>query len=181
MAVRDDFTAGEVLAAADLNDTFASKANLASPTFTGTVTIPNVTLGAWTSYTPVLGGSGWAIGNGTVVGAYARVGRIVHFRALITFGSTSTFGASQAVVSAPVALRSGVTGNFLFNCVFLDHSADILYSGQPFAAGGSDLAIRYLVVGPGNEGLFGLTAASLPFTWATSDYIRVVGTYEAAS
>jgi hypothetical protein len=29
MAVRDDFTAGEVLAAADLNDTFASKLNLA--------------------------------------------------------------------------------------------------------------------------------------------------------
>jgi len=28
MAIRDDFTAGEVLAAADLNDTFASKANL---------------------------------------------------------------------------------------------------------------------------------------------------------
>jgi hypothetical protein len=29
MAVRDDFTAGEVLAAADLNDTFASKLDLA--------------------------------------------------------------------------------------------------------------------------------------------------------
>jgi hypothetical protein len=29
MAVRDDFTAGEVLAAADLNDTFAAKLNLA--------------------------------------------------------------------------------------------------------------------------------------------------------
>ncbi|MCF8543089.1 MAG: hypothetical protein K9G24_08420, partial [Candidatus Nanopelagicales bacterium] len=29
MAVRDDFTAGEVLAAADLNDTFASKADSA--------------------------------------------------------------------------------------------------------------------------------------------------------
>jgi hypothetical protein len=29
MAVRNDFTAGEVLAAADLNDTFASKLDLA--------------------------------------------------------------------------------------------------------------------------------------------------------
>jgi hypothetical protein len=29
MAIRDDFTAGEVLAAADLNDTFAAKLNLA--------------------------------------------------------------------------------------------------------------------------------------------------------
>jgi len=32
MAVRDDFTAGEVLAAADLNDTFASKVDYALPT-----------------------------------------------------------------------------------------------------------------------------------------------------
>jgi hypothetical protein len=39
MAVRDDFTAGEVLAAADLNDTFGSKSNSASPRFTGDVGI----------------------------------------------------------------------------------------------------------------------------------------------
>jgi hypothetical protein len=36
MAVRNDFTAGEVLAAADLNDTFASKPDLAGATYTGT-------------------------------------------------------------------------------------------------------------------------------------------------
>lgn len=46
MAVRDDFTAGEVLAAADLNDTFASKAPVASPTFTGTVTLPDSVVGS---------------------------------------------------------------------------------------------------------------------------------------
>ena len=37
MAVRNDFTAGEVLAAADLNDTFAAKADVLSPTFGGDV------------------------------------------------------------------------------------------------------------------------------------------------
>lgn len=35
MAIRTDFTAGEVLAAADLNDTFAAKANLSGASFTG--------------------------------------------------------------------------------------------------------------------------------------------------
>jgi hypothetical protein len=39
MAIRNDFAPGEVLAAADLNDTFGSKANLASPSFTGEVKV----------------------------------------------------------------------------------------------------------------------------------------------
>jgi len=45
MAVRTSFTAGEVLAAADLTDTFGSKGNLASPAFTGTPTAPTAGLG----------------------------------------------------------------------------------------------------------------------------------------
>ena len=49
MAIRTDFTAGEVLAAADLNDTFAAKANLASPTFTGTPAGPTAASGTNTT------------------------------------------------------------------------------------------------------------------------------------
>ena len=49
MAIRTDFTAGEVLAAADLNDTFAAKANLASPTFTGTPAGPTAAAGTNTT------------------------------------------------------------------------------------------------------------------------------------
>lgn len=46
MPVRTSFTAGEVLTAADLTDTFASKSPLTSPTFTGTVTLPETIVGA---------------------------------------------------------------------------------------------------------------------------------------
>ena len=58
MAVRTSFTAGEVLAAADLTDTFGakantsaltSKANLASPTFTGTPAAPTAAAGTNTT------------------------------------------------------------------------------------------------------------------------------------
>lgn len=49
MAVRDDFAPGEVLAAADLNDTFGAKANLASPTFTGTPAAPTAAAGTNTT------------------------------------------------------------------------------------------------------------------------------------
>lgn len=49
MAVRTSFTAGEVLAAADLTDTFGAKANLASPTFTGTPAAPTAAAGTNTT------------------------------------------------------------------------------------------------------------------------------------
>jgi hypothetical protein len=49
MAIRNDFAPGEVLAAADLNDTFGSKANLASPTFTGTPAAPTAAAGTNTT------------------------------------------------------------------------------------------------------------------------------------
>jgi len=59
----------------------------------GLITGTGTSLGAWTAYTPTLGGTGWAIGDGTVLGAYCQIGKVVFFRASVTFGSTSTFGA----------------------------------------------------------------------------------------
>jgi ABC-type xylose transport system substrate-binding protein len=46
MAIRTTFTAGEILTAADLTDTFGAKSPVASPTFTGTVTLPESIVGA---------------------------------------------------------------------------------------------------------------------------------------
>jgi hypothetical protein len=53
MAVRDDFTAGEVLAAADLNDTFGAKLDLAGGKVLQVVRATDVTLRATTSTTYV--------------------------------------------------------------------------------------------------------------------------------
>ena len=53
------------------------------------------TPGAWTSYTPVLSGSTWAVGNGTISGAYTQIGKTVHFTARFVLGSTSTKGSAS--------------------------------------------------------------------------------------
>ena len=57
MAVRNDFAAGEVLAAADLNDTFAAKADLASPAFTGTPTVNGTAIEDLSGLTFIANGS----------------------------------------------------------------------------------------------------------------------------
>jgi hypothetical protein len=49
MAIRNDFTAGEVLAAADLNDTFGSKVNYPSGGADGNALIKSGTSAAWGS------------------------------------------------------------------------------------------------------------------------------------
>jgi hypothetical protein len=49
MAIRDDFTAGEVLAAADLNDTFGAKINYPSGGADGNALIKSGTSAAWGS------------------------------------------------------------------------------------------------------------------------------------
>ena len=49
MAIRDDFTAGEVLAAADLNDTFGAKVNYPSGGADGNALIKSGTSAAWGS------------------------------------------------------------------------------------------------------------------------------------
>ena len=52
MAIRNDFTAGEVLAAADLNDTFGSKANYPSGGSNGDLLTKSGTTTAWAAPTP---------------------------------------------------------------------------------------------------------------------------------
>lgn len=49
MAVKTSWAAGDVLTAADLTDTLAAKANLASPTFTGTPAAPTAAVGTNTT------------------------------------------------------------------------------------------------------------------------------------
>ena len=58
---------------------------------------------SWTAWTPVLTGTGWAAGNGTVEAAYKNIDGIVHIRARIIFGTTTTFGAGSPNISLPVS------------------------------------------------------------------------------
>jgi hypothetical protein len=141
----------------------------------GLITGTGTSLGAWTAYTPTLGGSGWAIGDGTAVGAYCQIGKVVAFRARITFGSTSTFGAGQPNISLPVTLRSA-HGGVIGRTRFVDTSLAANYGTDTLVASTTTVVFRTL----GTNGLEALTTSSVPFTWASTDLIDVNGVYEIA-
>lgn len=131
--------------------------------------------GAGTSYTPTISGTGWALGNGTISGAYTQVGKLVTFRIFVTFGTTSTYGSGGLTFSLPVS-STGTASHCAAHSA-LDASASARYHGvtlintatctpyfTPAAAGGSDRT----------------AISTVPFTWTTSDTVTISGTYEAA-
>lgn len=127
---------------------------------------------AWTAYTPSL--STWALGNGTIVGAYVKVGRLVHFRLRFDAGSTSTFVGSP-VFGLPVAAISSFSlpvGQALL--------ADDSGTSATFRATRTALinSATNLVLRAENGALL---SATVPWTWATNDIIEIAGTYQAAS
>lgn len=113
MAVKTSWAAGDVLLAADLTDTFAAKAPLASPTFTGNAALPSTTkvngtsdLGAaWTAWTPTVTAEGGTLTSYTVnSAAYIQIGKTVMARFDITITNAGT-GNSSLQVTAPVTAK----------------------------------------------------------------------------
>lgn len=62
---------------------------------------------AWTTYTPVIGGSGWSLGNGFVVGTYRLVdAKTVSLALYIATGSTTVVGSGQLTISLPPGMTA---------------------------------------------------------------------------
>lgn len=146
--------------------------------FTGSGT----SMGFWTSYTPVLSGTGWSIGTtGSVAtGLYCKIGKTVHFRAQLRFGTSgATFGAGSIRISFPFAHRAGwslltapalqaygwnwtTSTWYVLQAVYVDDNTFQLYATN------------------NANGALTSTTSTVPFTWAANHEIYVTGTYEAA-
>lgn len=141
----------------------------------GLITGTGTSLGAWTAYTPTLGGTGWAIGDGTVAGYYCQIGKIVHFQATITFGASSTYGAGEPAISLPVS-KHGHAPNGQLRAHLVDMSAGALYTASSVWLSSTTAAARTT----GTNGLLAAISSTAPFTWAVGDSIALIGMFEAA-
>jgi hypothetical protein len=166
MAIRNDFAPGEVLAAADLNDTFGSKAPTVSPTFTGTVTIPNVNLGAWTSFTPTY--ANITVGNGTQAHAWTRVGRLVVVRGAIVLGSTGGVFNGGMTMTTPATATMPFANQPVGWAVYGDASAGTSFFGQILWSANSIVVFTVANTSGNYAGGSGLTT-TIPFTWTPAD------------
>lgn len=132
--------------------------------------------GAWQSYTPTFGSLS---GGTTNYAVYMQVGKRVDFKLKYTLGGAGVSGA--VTFSLPVAMASrtaATTDVFNVNVELNDTSGNAYLAGAAwldantmkiFALSASGSYVQYTNV-----------SSTVPFTWASTDYILVSGSYEAA-
>jgi hypothetical protein len=142
-------------------------------------------LGPWTSYTPTISGTGWAIGNGALTFKYVQVGKMVTVQGVMGIGSTTSIGTGSLTFSLPVnALTSGApqawnsAGFPVGQVMCYDSSVGVNATWT-----GSRFGIASGTFQPGVVTAIGtqqLITNTIPFTWALNDNLFVQFTYEAA-
>lgn len=139
----------------------------------------NTLSGAWTSYTPTVGGTGWALGNGTISGRYKKIGRVVVAQVLVTWGTTSSAGSGALTLTAPVA--SGTLDTWNGGGVAWDTSGGAAAAVVTRLTGASTTITCFVSNTAGTyDSLVGI-ATGVPYTWASTDYVAITVVYEASS
>lgn len=143
---------------------------------------------AWTpTWTTATGAATPSFGNATIDAAYARVGNTITYRMDITFGTTTSFGGggtgdnwrfSLPVTASGLALNVGAgelqdtsVGASLGRVAVRVRLTTTTTMELETSSGRPDAVA--LVNG-------GLIDAVSPWTWASTDAIRVFGQYQAA-
>jgi hypothetical protein len=131
-------------------------------------------IGEAVAYTPTL--TNLTLGNGTMSAEYVRVQKYIWGQIKLNFGSTTVMGSSPSF-TLPVT-GSGVIGEVTSQVYCLDSGVAFYLASaitstttiQPFAL---NTAGTYLT----NSSNF---SATVPFTWATNDFISISFSYRTA-
>jgi hypothetical protein len=129
----------------------------------------------WISYTPIFANT--TLGNGTVSGRYIQIGKTIFFWAKFVLGSTSAV-ASTPTVTLPVA----TSGNYSTNQPIGDTVAFTSLGVTPGISLWNSTTTSLLTVNnaSGTYDVSAVLTSSVPAAWASTNYIYVTGTYEAA-
>jgi hypothetical protein len=182
----------------------ALKAPLASPTFTGTPTLPTGTIattqtagnsttavattafvttanqlfGTYTAFTPTL--TNITIGNGTVTSQYCRVNNFVHYFGTITLGSTSAVTGAW-FHNLPITADSAFAEPMPMGVVYaFDVSTFYRFLGIPFLLSTTSVYSAFSSTDVSGQPRFRQSNATQPFTWAVGDKYSWNFYYKAA-
>ena len=152
MAIRTDFTAGEVLAAADLNDTFASKLNLAGGKILQIVRATDATSRTTTSTTLV-----------DVTGMSVTI--------------TPQKSDSAIIVIASIFINTGVSATFM-DINITDSSNNVLSGASP-AMNSLDFFGSVQVIGYSTPATTSATTYKLRFRSSSGTTVTILNTNSA--
>jgi hypothetical protein len=72
--------------------------------YNGSAWVP-VDYGVWTAFTPTLGGTSAALGNGQLTCHYTQIGKTIHARYILVGGSTTNLSSDRLTLTLPVTAR----------------------------------------------------------------------------
>ena len=131
---------------------------------------------AWQSWTPTL--ANLTIGNGTLTCAYTQVGKTVLGRFTVLFGTTTSMGTLPTFTLPVTASATTFTGGNQGLAMLEDASAGS-FLGFVFATSTTVMGI-YSMAAASTYATTANITSTVPFTWATNDYIGATFSYEAA-
>ena len=126
----------------------------------------------WTAWTPTY--QNFTLGNGTVIARYQQIGKTVNFWFSLILGTTSSITGALGF-SLPASNKQNDI--WMRNCVLQDVGVGA-YAGAGILFDG----VCYLRAEPSNIAYLFYTpiSATIPFTWVSTDFITIAGTYEVA-
>lgn len=139
--------------------------------YSGAAWVTAEQMSAWSTYTPTLTNTTAPVTSAR----FAREGRVVHFAVVLTLTGAQVTGLIG--ITLPVAAVSVNTGDF--TALLIDASPIATFVGVAILGTTS----RVDISAENAAGTYTSTtapSATIPFTWATGDVIRLSGTYEAA-
>ena len=116
--------------------------------------VPSAVAQPWTPFTPVIGGTGWALGNGTLTGYYHMIdAKTMAVSIELATGTTTTVGSGALTLSLPATSAAGNTQEI---------PAKVNFQGD-----GSGLAVGICEIGPSTSFLTPLAPVTLNSTITT--------------
>ena len=133
----------------------------------------------WSTWTPTF--ANLSIGNGTIIARYQRINGMVAFEIGFVFGSTSSItGAITFTLPPGLNARSvSNTNTSGLGSLYIEDAGLAGYSGIIRLESTTSAGLFRQGVSGENVSIVGITA-SAPFAWATGDWARGYGIYEAA-
>lgn len=175
------FAAGDPAAAAEVNARFAAlyaalSAGGLDPAAFADNSIPAAKMDdeAWTGYTPTVATATLGSGGG-VQGRSLKAGRRVDCQGILYLGTGGSLSGSDVTVTLPYAAQTSMGQTGVAFCY--DASLTKYVGGICVVETGAPTVLKFRV---GDSALDEL-AASHPFAWGASDYLRWAITYEAAA
>jgi len=125
----------------------------------------------WKSWSPSL--TNITIGNGTTVAKYALQGKVVHFHLKITWGTTTSCGGTVSLTLP----TTSVMPQCFFPLMAYDAAGGNGYHAGVCNVVGATL-YPYAVKCDSTYSYTTVINATQPFTWTTSDWLSIRGSYE---